>query len=258
MPDTRQLLSLLIGFTRRELTVRFAGSALGIAWALIGPALLLGIYSLVFGRLLQQQANLGTSSYTLFVAIGLWPWMMFSDGVMRGMSSLQNNNSLIKKVAFPPIILVIAAVSAAFLQHLMGYLVVLSLLAMAGANLRIDGIPFSLMYILMLYFFTLSVASFLAALHVFLRDTEQIVAPTLMMLHFLTPILYPLAMIPPVYRTILAANPIATIVTGIRENLLNGATLQAADLTYFVFALATLFAGWLFFERLSPYFEDFL
>ena len=252
--------ALLLGrFTEREIFARFSGSALGFLWALIGPLLLLAIYSFIFGQLFQQRlGDLGTESYTLFVAIALWPWMMFSDGVLRAMQSIQVNASLVKKVAFPHLLLVLASINGVFLLHLLGYVSVLAALAVAGAPIRIAGIPLVFMTIATLYFVALGVGAILAALQTLLRDVEQAVTPAIMMLHYLTPVLYPLTLIPREYRHWLAWNPLAYIMQRLRDGLLLGGGIQFGDLGMLLIGIVVAILGVVFFTRLSPYFEDFL
>ncbi|MBL0122200.1 MAG: ABC transporter permease [Betaproteobacteria bacterium] len=250
---------LLARFTEREISTRFAGSALGFLWALLGPLMLLAIYSFVFGQLFQQRlGDLGTESYTLFVATALWPWMMFSDAVLRAMQSIQANSSLVKKVAFPHLLLVLAAINSIFLVHLAGYVVVLAVLALAGAQIHLVGIPVVFIAIATLYFFALAVGSILAALQTLLRDIEQAVAPAIMMLHYLTPVLYPITLIPPAYRHWLSWNPLATVMQRLRDGLILGGGPQLGDLWMLFASMMTAMLGIAFFMRLSPYFEDFL
>ena len=250
---------LLARFTEREMFARFAGSALGLLWALLGPLLLLAIYSFIFGQLFQQRlGDLGTGSYTLFVAIALWPWMMFSDAVLRAMQSIHANAALVKKVAFPHLLLVLAAINGVFLMHLAGYVAVLAVLSIAGTPVQYAGILVVLIAIATLYFLALAVGAILAALQTLLRDVEQAITPAMMMLHYLTPVLYPLTMIPPAYRHWLSWNPLAYIMQRLRDGLLLGGGLQLGDLWMLLTSMALAMIGVAFFLRLSPYFEDFL
>jgi lipopolysaccharide transport system permease protein len=254
-------LSLLAQLTEREIKSRHAGSALGLFWALASPLLLLAIYSIVFGQILVQRiGGLGTESYTLFVAIGLWPWMMFADGVSRGLASIQSNANLVKKVAFPHIFLVLASVASSFLTHLVGYAAVLAALAAFGMPVNIAGIPTAMLYLALLFGITLGAAAFLAAMQTLLRDVEMAVMPAVTMLHFLTPVIYPLSVIPEAYRRYLEWNPLTGIVDGLRHALLSTGGDAGASMAWFaVFAAVTaLTLGGLTFHRLSPYFEDFL
>jgi ABC-type polysaccharide/polyol phosphate export permease len=250
---------LLARFTEREISTRFAGSALGLIWALLGPLLLLAIYSFIFGQLFQQRlGDLGTESYTLFVAIALWPWMMFSDALLRAMQSIQSNAALVKKVAFPHMLLVLAAINSVFLVHLAGYVAVLVVLALTGTPVRLAGIPVALIAIATLYFLAIAVGAILAALQTLLRDVEQAVTPAIMMLHYLTPVLYPITLIPPAYRHWLSWNPLAYIMQRLRDGLLLGGSVQMGDLWMLLAGMVLALLGVAFFMRLSPYFEDFL
>lgn len=254
-----QPLLLLARFTEREILSRFAGSAFGLIWALATPLLLLAIYSFVFGHLFKQRlGDLSTDSYIVFLAIALWPWMMFQDGVMRAMQSVQANAPLVKKVAFPHLLLVVAAVNSVFIVHLAGYAAVLVLLAATGTTLHLAGIPSVLLAILTLYLIAIGVGAFLAALQTVLRDVEQVVAPALMMLQFLTPVLYPLSAIPEAYRDWFAWNPLTTVMQHMRDGLLQGTAPQFTDLTMLLVGAVFVVIGISFFVRLSPYFEDFL
>ena len=250
---------MLVRFTEREIVAKFAGSAFGLVWALANPLLLLAIYAFVFGHLFQtRMGDLAADSYIVFLAIALWPWMMFADGVMRAMQSVQANAPLVKKVAFPHLLLVLAAVNSVFLVHLAGYAAILAFLAVTGNTLHLAGIPSALFAIATLYLLAVGVGAFLAALQTLLRDVEQIVAPALMMLQFLTPVLYPVAVIPAAYRDWFAWNPLTGVMHRLRDGLLLGAMPQIGDLSMLFAGTLVAIIGIVFFVRLSPYFEDFL
>ncbi len=106
---------LLWSFTRREVLNRYAGSAAGLAWALAHPLALLAVYAFVFTGVfrIKLPPEAGAAGYTAFVAVTLWPWLMFADGLQRGMASVQANAGLIRKVAFPHRFLVYASVFGA-------------------------------------------------------------------------------------------------------------------------------------------------
>ena len=202
--------------------------------------------------------DLSADSYIVFLAVALWPWMMFADGVMRAMQSVQANAPLVKKVAFPHLLLVLAAVNSAFLVHLAGYAAILVFLAATGSTLYLAGIPSALFAIVTLYLLAVGVGAFLAALQTLLRDVEQIVAPALIMLQFLTPVLYPITVIPAAYRTWFAWNPLTGVMQRLRDGLLLGTAPQLGDLSMLFVGILVAIIGIGFFARLSPYFEDFL
>lgn len=250
---------LLANFTQREFKLRFAGSVLGVGWALLGPVILLGIYSLVFGQFFAQQGLKGSVSYIGYVAIALWPWMMFADGTTRGMMAIQQNASLVKKITFPHALLVVSAVNAVFLQHALGYVVVLAILQSLGLlQIHLVGLIVAIPLLAALYVLTTGIALALASLQTLLKDVEQGIAPALMMLHFLTPVMYPVSMIPASYRDIIAFNPLAYLSARLRATLLSGEGFLFQDLAFIGIGVAVAVAGYALFTRLSPYFEDFL
>ena len=99
---------LLVSFTRREVLNRYAGSITGLAWTLLHPLAQLAIFAFVFSQIFRVTvpAEFPGATYTTFVAVALWPWIMFSEGLQRAMGSVAANAGLIRKVAFPHRLLV--------------------------------------------------------------------------------------------------------------------------------------------------------
>lgn len=251
---------LLASFLRRELGTRYAGSVSGAAWALLHPLALLAVYAFIFTTVFRVQlpAGAGGASYTAFAAVMLWPWIMFSEGVTRGMESIQSNAGLIRKVAFPHALLVYAAVLSSFAVHAVGFLAVLVVLAALGEPIHLARVPLTIAFILPLAIAAVGVAAVLAALQTLLKDVGQVVSIGLTVLFYGTPILYPLAFVPEAMRPWMAANPLTGMAERLRDVLLAGGGLVPADLWLWLIALAVWWIGLRFFERLSPHFEDFL
>jgi ABC-type polysaccharide/polyol phosphate export permease len=251
---------LLWTFTRREILDRYSGSFAGAAWALAHPLALLAIYAFVFTTVFRVQLPPGSStvSYTAFVAITLWPWLMFGDGVQRGMGAVQSNAALIRKVAFPHRLVVFANVISSFAIHVLGYAVVLVTLRSLGEPVALSRVPAAAFVLFTLLIGTLGVGAFLAAVQVLVRDVSQLVTVLLTILFYATPVLYPVSLVPERMRPWLRANPLTPLLERLREILIQGSGLVASDLFMLVAALAIFAAGLWVFERLSPFFEDFL
>lgn len=254
----RRNVALFANFYRRELITRYLGSATGLVWALLHPLALLAVYHFVFTQVFRTR-GFGDQSFLLFVAVALWPWLAAQEGLQRATVSLANYAGLIRKVAFPHELVVYASVAATFTLHLVGYVVVLVVLALFGEPVRFQGFVLGLPVWVLLGVATVGIALCFSALQVFIRDVEHVLMPVLMILMYLTPILYPLTLVPERLRPWVALNPFGWVVDRLRSALLDGQlALQWSDLVALASA-ALLFAGgrWLF-VRLSPHFEDFV
>jgi lipopolysaccharide transport system permease protein len=132
-------------------------------------------------------------------------------------------------------------------------------LAALGQPVRFEGLVLALPLWLVMGVAVAGVSLLLAALQVFIRDVEHILMPVLMILMYLTPILYPLTLVPQSVRPWVAANPFAWLVGRMRDALLEGRLAPRWDDALAVAVAALLFAaGRAVFRRLSPHFEDFV
>jgi ABC-type polysaccharide/polyol phosphate export permease len=250
--------ALFRNFFLRELKTRYLGSVTGFAWALLHPLALLGVYWFVF-TMVFRAGGFGGQSFLTFVAIALWPWLAAQEALQRGTVSLATYAALIRKVAFPHELVVYASVAATLALHLAGYIAVLVVLALFGQPVHFEGLLLALPIWLLLAIAVTGLTLFFAALQVFIRDVEHVLMPLLMILMYLTPILYPLAAVPEAMRPYVAANPFGYLVGRLRAALLDGQlSIDGGDVVALVVALALFFGGRWVFRRLSPTFEDFL
>lgn len=245
-------------FFSREVRTRYLGSSTGLAWALIHPLALLGVYWFVFTSVFRA-GNLGAQSFLSFVAVALWPWLAAQEALSRATVSLAGYAGLIRKAAFPQEAIVYASVAATFTLNLAGYIVVLGVLKLFGEPLRLEGLVLAVPLWLVLMLAITGLALALASLQVFVRDVEHVLMPILMIMMYLTPILYPLALVPEKVRPWVAANPFGWLVSRMRDALLDGRlAFQPSDVVAVGVAVALFAAGLWMFRRLAPHFEDFV
>ena len=251
---------LLWSFARREIANRFRGSVTGALWAVLHPLALLAIFSAVFTLVFRVKLpdTMAGTSYATVVALALWPWMMFSEALTRGLAAIAANGDLIRKVAFPHRLLVYASVLVSFAIHGVGFLAVLLALKAMGEPVALAGLPAALLLLVPLALIAIGLAAALAALHTLMRDVEPFVTIVLTIVFYATPVLYLAEQAPPELRSWIDANPLGHLLGRIRSVLLEGGFLTAGDLVIAAVALAVAVAGLAFFERLSPFFEDFL
>lgn len=254
------MLDLLLGFLRREFSTRYLGSISGLLWVLIHPVALLLLYGFLFGTVFQTRLpGVPAELLLAYVAVALWPWLMFSEGLNRATLAVQEHAALLGKVAVPAGLLVIANLGATFLLHAIGYLFALLVLKLLGYPLHWTGVLWALPGIGLLFVLTLGLALLTSALQVLVRDLAQVLTQLLGFWFFLTPVLYGRAQLPPVLHPWFDLNPLTFYAEGARFAWLGhgepgwpalGAAVLAA-------ALCLLAGRWVF-RRLRPHFEDFL
>jgi ABC-type polysaccharide/polyol phosphate export permease len=250
--------ALFVNFFRRELFSRYLGSVSGLAWAFLQPLALLAVYHFVFTTVFRAGPMNG-KSFLVFVAVALWPWLAAQEALQRGTVSIGGYAGLIRKVAFPHELVVYASVGATLVLQFVGYLAVLIALAVFGEPVRFEGLPLAVALWVLLAVAVTGIALALAALQVFIRDIEHILMPVLMILMYLTPILYPLSLVPESMRPWVAANPFGYLVERLRDALLDGHVAPSwGDGAAAVAAVAIFLGGRWIFLRLSPHFEDFV
>lgn len=249
----RQLLS-------KEIRSRFLGVASGWIWVLLNPLMLLMVYALVFGVIFKARVPQGLEiPFIAWLAIGLWPWLAFSEGILRGAQSIHQHSALIAKVAIPRALLTLSTHTAAFLLQLVGYSVVILVLLLTGVDLHLSAIPYVFMVLVTLYLFSFGLALFFSATCVFLRDLDQLLPTILLLWFFLTPILYSPELLPIDLGQWLNVNPMTWWMQELRSGLLYGKSIPD---TFFLVLLGmgmlSVLMGFWIFNRLSPHFEDFL
>ena len=250
---------LALNFFQREISGRYVGSVSGIFWILIQPLALLGIYTIVFTSIFRVELpGMGPGGFVAFVALALWPWLAFQEGVSRGAMAIQANAGLVKKVAFPNELLVHGAVAATYAVHGIGFLAALLVIALAGQSLHFEALPLVAIFLVLQLLFTTGLALLLSALQVMLKDVEHFLSPFLMIWFYATPVLYSATMVPSQLQQVMTLNPMAYSVGRIRDLMLQGGGPLWSDAAYLLGVTLIFVLGSLFFHRLSPHFEDFL
>jgi lipopolysaccharide transport system permease protein len=226
---------LLWTLFRREVRVRYKGSALGLVWSVVYPISMMLVYTLLFAVLWKAARNI--PHYPLFVLVGLAVWGFFQSSVQLGSGSLVGNAELIKKIWFPRELIPTATVLAQTISAavMFGILIPIALVVEPHASRTLVlAVPiFAALLCLALGF-----ALLFSVANVFFRDIEHLLGVIFLPWFFLTPVLYGLEQLPAASTHRWAidllryGNPVTPYVEGMRSVVLYGVVPGASLLLY--------------------------
>ncbi len=252
--------TLLVQLVRRDFQARFVGSAMGWIWGLIHPLVMLVTWTFVFQYCMKGSVPPGedTTNYPLFLFAGMLPWLLFSETVQRSSTSLLEQANLITKTVFPAEMIPVSVFLSSLVSHLLG---VALMVAAAGIFLNQISIYLLLLpvYIFVIGLLAIGIGWIAASLHVFLRDTAQMVSVILLFWFWMTPIFLAPQQFPGWAKFVLVANPFYYMVRAYRRLLLGSAAPGLRDLAIVTaFAVAAFVIGGLFFRQMKKGFADVL
>lgn len=238
----RTLLQLLID---RDLKTRYRRSVLGLLWTMLNPLLTMAVMTIVFSAIFR----FAVVNYPVFMLSGYIFWGFFAQSTLGAAPIIQGNGHLIKKVALPRSIFPLAVVASSLVNLLFALPALLIIMLVTGRPIQ-PALLFLPISLLALVLFTAGIALFLAAATVFFNDIQHLYSVLLTLLLYLTPVMYPLAIVPQRYHWILVANPLYYLIAILRQPVYYGA-VPAWDSTAIGFGagLLSLTGGLWFFTR---------
>ena len=249
---------LIFSFARRDLLGRYKGSALGIAWAVLTPVVMIAIFTFIFAGIFGARFGASHShwDYALYLFCGLLPWTMFQESVQQSSNTIVSNANLVKRVVFPLETLPAAQVFAALGNQLFATIALLIAILAVRQNLQLTAVWLPLLLIPQLLL-ALGAAWLIASLGVFLRDIAQGITLLLMAWMYLTPIIYPESIVPERFRWFIGINPFTSLVRSYRRVFLDGLAPDWRGLLYFSAVALVVFAfGYWWFARTRKNFAD--
>jgi len=208
---------LLKNLVSRDFKTRYKRSYLGILWSLLNPLLIILVYTLAFDYIMRIRVK----DFPMFFMCGYLPWSYFASSLSYSLTSLSDGGYLIKAVYFPREILPLSALLSCLMHFLITFLFVFPVLMLYGYFPRW---PILLLPVIILLqsLFIYGLSLFLSSIHVFFRDIRYILEVSLMAWFWLTPIAYPISLIPERFHFFYKLNPMTLFVLAYREILLNG------------------------------------
>jgi len=249
---------LIFSFARRDLVGRYKGSALGIAWAVLTPVVMIAIFTFIFAGIFGARFGARNShwDYALYLFCGLLPWSMFQESVQQSATTIVAHANLVKRVVFPLETLPAAQAFAALGNQLFATIALLIGIVLIRHDLQLTSLWLPLLLIPQLLF-ALGAAWLISSLGVFLRDIAQGVTLLLMAWMYLTPIIYPESIVPERFRWFINVNPFTTLVRSYRNIFLDGVAPDWRGLAYFTAVALVIFVfGYWWFARTRKNFAD--
>lgn len=245
---------LLWHMTVRHLRGQYKQSVLGYAWALVNPLSQMLILTFVFSTILRFDG--GYQPYSIFLFVGLVPWIFFSGALSSATDSVVNAASLVNKVYFPREILPTAAVLTKLVDLAFGLLILAALMLYYGKAPEATAWWLPILFAIHMVFI-LGLCYPLAALNLFFHDVRFLVGVALTLWFYLTPILYPIDQVPSKYNIVFDLNPNSLFINAYRRVLLQGEDpgLERVLLGSSI-ALTTFLIGYYLFKKMEPGFAD--
>lgn len=251
--------SLFWGFVKQEIQGRYAGSFGGALWSIVTPLSNMIIYIFIFSAIMKIRINTidtGTDSFVIYLLSGLLPWLAFSESINSSTGVFIGKANFITKVVFPVELLPIVSVVVPFLLHGVGFLIFLLYLVFNGyLHMAWLFLPCVIAFHMM---FTLGLVILISSLCVFIRDIQQFIGVIMSLWVYLTPIMYPVSMVPDEYLWILNLNPMYPFIELYHMVLLKHSISWELSVWAAVLAFFSFLSGIVFFKRARYAFADVL
>ncbi len=258
MLDWRELWAyreLLWVLTARDIKVRYKQTVLGAAWAVLRPLLTMLIFSVVFGRLAKMPSD--GVPYPVFVYAALLPWTFFAAAISTSGQSLVGSTHLVSKVYFPRLIIPLSSIGAGLVDLAISTVILLLLMLWYGVGWTPHLLAAPLLLVAVV-FTALGVGTLLSALTVAYRDFTHITPFMVQIWMYVTPVVFPISLVPEKWRWALYLNPMTGLVEGFRAAFLGrpfdlpGIGLSCA------MAVIIFLLGVAYFEKVERRFADII
>lgn len=204
----------------RDIAVRYKQTVIGAAWAIIRPFLTMVVFTIVFGKLAQLPSD-GTAPYALMVFAGMLPWSFFATAVADASNSLISNANLVGKVYFPRLIVPTAAVMVAFVDFLIGFVILIGLMIwyQFAPGWQVLFLP---VFAFIAFTASIGIGVWITALNVKYRDFRYVIPFMVQMGLYVSPVGFSSNVIPEQWRLLYSLNPMVGVIDGFRWCLLGG------------------------------------
>lgn len=251
---TRKNIRILKEIAISDFKVRYQNSLLGYFWTLIKPLLLFAVLYIVFSVFMRFPVE----NYQLYLLLGIVIWNFFAEATSIALRAFEAKEAIIRKVYFPRIIIVIASTLTSFLTFLLNMIVFFVFLSLSGIPFSFNFL-FFIVYVIELYFVVLGFALILSVLYIKFRDFSHIWEVLLQIGFWMTPIIYPITMVPTEYHRLIFLNPMARLIEYSRAVfILNDIPVLPLNINLLIMVAGVLVFGIFIFLRFDKKIPEWL
>jgi len=258
MLDWRELWAyreLLWVLTARDIKVRYKQTVLGAAWAILRPVLTMLIFSVVFGVMAKMPSD--GLPYPVFVYAALLPWTFFAAAISTSGQSLVGSTHLVSKVYFPRLIIPLSSIGAGLVDFAISTVILLLMMLWYGVGWSVNLLVAPLLLAATI-FIALGVGTLLSALTVAYRDFTHLTPFIVQIWMYITPVIFPVSLVPERWQWLLYLNPMTGLVEGFRAAFL-GKPFDLSGLGIsFAIAIVFFVIGVAYFEKVERRFADII
>lgn len=213
----------IVGSVKRDFQARYRNSLLGSAWAVINPLAMIVVYTVIFSQVMRARLpGLDTSfGYSIYLCAGIITWGLFAEIVGRAQNMFLENANLLKKLSFPRECLPVIVVANAGINFAVIFALFTVFLMVSG---NVPGLTYLAMLpvLLIQVAFSIGLGVALGVLNVFFRDVGALFGVIIQFWFWLTPIVYPVTILPEFVQSLMVLNPMAAIVGAYQAILVFG------------------------------------
>jgi len=241
----------VLGSVKREFQSRYRNSLLGAAWTVLNPLAMIVVYTVIFSQIMRAKLPgvEGTFGYSIYLCAGILSWGLFAEITTRSQNIFLDNANLLKKLSFPRLCLPVTVVINAIINFTIVFGLFTGFLLLTG---NFPGIAYVALVpiIALLIFFAIGLGVLLGVLNVFFRDVGQFFGIFVTFWFWLTPIVYPVTILPEAAQRLMGYNPMSSLLGAVQGILVQGLWPVWTSLIYpCVLAFVLFVLGWRLFRK---------
>lgn len=249
---------LLYFFAWRDIKVRYKQTILGAGWAVLQPLLAAAIFTLFFNRVAKITSGASGVPYPLFAYLGLMYWNAFSGAVSTASNSLISNSGVITKIYFPRILAPLSATALSVVDFCFAAIVFFLLLLAYRVTPGIEGLILIIPSLILIMLAAFAIGLFFSALNIKYRDIRSALPYLIQILFFMTPVIYPITLIPQRFQIFAYLNPATGAISSVKAGLFHQPINWTGLWISWVVTILLLFFGLRYFKRSEKKLPDYL